>query len=105
MEFNQPKCVSEFAEIGRAIGLTGSDDEISRRLIDEVATLFKSVGILQTLRELGLAEDRQTDAYERDGCFKAAQQQSLSIGHRVHENNHRSGFLWRSRRVGLLGER
>ena len=59
MEFNRPNCVPEFAEIGRAIGLTGSDDAISRKLIDEVAALFQAVGIPRTLRELGLPEDKQ----------------------------------------------
>lgn len=59
MEFNRPKCVPEFAEIGRAIGLAGSDDTLSRKVIDEVAWLLRSVGIPQTLRELGLPEDKQ----------------------------------------------
>ncbi|MES2255407.1 MAG: iron-containing alcohol dehydrogenase [Pseudomonadota bacterium] len=59
MEFNRPSCVREFAEIGRAIGLTGDDDSISRKLIDEVASLLASVGIPRTLKELGLPEDKQ----------------------------------------------
>src|SRR5689334_24218424 len=44
MEFNRPHCVREFAEIGRAIGLSGDDDTVSRKLIDEVAALLASVG-------------------------------------------------------------
>jgi alcohol dehydrogenase class IV len=59
MEFNRPNCVTAFAEIGRAIGLSGTDEELSHRLIDEVAKLLKSVGIPVTLRELGLPEDKQ----------------------------------------------
>ncbi len=59
MEFNRPVCVPEFAEIGRAIGLEGSDETISHKLIDEVASLFQSVGIPRTLRELGLPQDKQ----------------------------------------------
>lgn len=59
MEFNRPKCVEPFAEIGRTIGLTGSDEKISRDVIEEVAKLLQSVGIPRTLRELGLPEDKQ----------------------------------------------
>ena len=59
MEFNRPACVPEFAEIGRAIGLEGSDETISHKLIDEVASLLQSVGIPRTLRELGLPQDKQ----------------------------------------------
>jgi alcohol dehydrogenase class IV len=59
MEFNRPTCVSAFAEIGRAIGLSGSDEELSHKVIDEVAKLLKDIGIPVTLRELGLPEDKQ----------------------------------------------
>lgn len=59
MEFNRPTCVAAFAEIGRAIGLSGSDEELSRKLIDEVAKLLKDIGIPVTLKELGLPEDKQ----------------------------------------------
>ena len=59
MEFNRPNCVPAFAEIGRAIGLTGSEDELSRKLIDAVANLLKEIKIPVTLKELGLPEDKQ----------------------------------------------
>jgi alcohol dehydrogenase class IV len=59
MEFNRPNCVGAFAEIGRAIGLTGSEDELSRKLIDAVANLLKEIKIPVTLKELGLPEDKQ----------------------------------------------
>jgi len=59
MEFNRPNCVTAFAQIGRAIGLIGSDEELSRKLIDEVAKLLKDIGIPVTLKELGLPEDKQ----------------------------------------------
>jgi alcohol dehydrogenase class IV len=59
MEFNRPNCVGCFAEIGRAIGLSGSDEELSRKVIDEVASLLKDIGIPVTLKELGLPEDKQ----------------------------------------------
>jgi len=59
MEFNRPKCVAAFAQIGRAIGLSGSDEELSHKVIDEVARLLKDIGIPVTLRELGLPEDKQ----------------------------------------------
>ncbi len=59
MEFNRPSCVAAFAEIGRAIGLSGSDEELSHKLIDEVAKLLKDIGIPVTLKDLGLPEDKQ----------------------------------------------
>jgi alcohol dehydrogenase class IV len=59
MEFNRPNCVAAFAQIGRAIGLAGSDEELSHKLIDAVAKLLKEVGIPVTLKELGLPADKQ----------------------------------------------
>ncbi len=59
MEFNRPSSVAAFAEIGRAIGLTGSDEELSHKLIDAVAALLKEIGIPVTLKDLGLPEDKQ----------------------------------------------
>jgi alcohol dehydrogenase class IV len=59
MEFNRPSCVAAFAQIGRAIGLSGDDEKISHDLIDEVAKLLHTIGIPRTLAELGLAENRQ----------------------------------------------
>jgi alcohol dehydrogenase len=62
MEFNRPSCTGTFAQIARAleIGNAGdSNDVLSRRLIDEVAQLLKSVGIPGTLKDLGLPADRQ----------------------------------------------
>ncbi len=59
MEFNRPNCVSCFAQIGRAIGLTGTDEELSHKVIDEVASLLKDIGIPVTLKDLGLPEDKQ----------------------------------------------
>jgi len=59
MEFNRPSCITAFAEIAKAIGLTGSEDELSRKLIDAVANLLKEIKIPVTLKELGLPEDKQ----------------------------------------------
>lgn len=59
MEFNRPNCVTSFAQIGRAIGLSGSDEELSHKVIDEVASLLKDIGIPVTLKDLGLPEDKQ----------------------------------------------
>ena len=59
MEFNRPNCVVAFAQIGRAIGLAGTDEELSHKVIDEVASLLKDIGIPVTLKDLGLPEDKQ----------------------------------------------
>lgn len=62
MEFNRPVCVDSFAQIARMLGLgdvRSTDDDLSRILIDEVARLLASVGIPRTLKDLGLAADKQ----------------------------------------------
>lgn len=59
MEFNRPSCVAAFAEIARAIGLSGDDEALSHELIAEVASLLKDIGIPVTLKDLGLPEDKQ----------------------------------------------
>ncbi len=60
MEFNRPSCVSAYAEIARAVGLAGKDDDdLSKKLIDAVAALLKEIKIPVTLKELGLPEDKQ----------------------------------------------
>jgi alcohol dehydrogenase class IV len=67
MEFNRPACVDSFAQIARTLRLgdaNSSDDDLSRILVDEVARLLESVGIPRTLKDLGLAEDKQEWAAE-----------------------------------------
>ena len=59
MEFNRPNCVAAFAQIGRAIGLTGDDEKISHGVIDTVAALLQEIGIPRTLKDLGLPENKQ----------------------------------------------
>jgi alcohol dehydrogenase class IV len=59
MEYNRPACVAAYAEIARAIGLSGTDEVLSHQLIDAVAALLKEIGIPVTLKELGLPEDKQ----------------------------------------------
>lgn len=62
MEFNRPECVGAYAAIGRAIGLDGpgkTDEQLSFEAIDAIAGLLASIGIPRTLKDLGLAEDRQ----------------------------------------------
>lgn len=62
MEYNRPECTDEYAAIARAVGLHSplkSDDELSFDVIDAIAELLASVGIPRSLKELGLAEDRQ----------------------------------------------
>lgn len=62
MEFNRPACVESFAHIARMLGLgdgSNTGDELSHILIDEVARLLASVGIPRTLKDLGLAADKQ----------------------------------------------
>lgn len=62
MEYNRPECTGAYAAIARAVGLDTpgkSDELLSFEVIDAIADLLASVGIPRTLKELGLAEDRQ----------------------------------------------
>lgn len=79
MEFNRPKCVAPFATIARAIGLDApgkTDEDLSFEVIDSIAGLLASIGIPRTLKELGLAEDRQERTAES----------ALRIGRLVNNN-------------------
>jgi alcohol dehydrogenase len=62
MEFNKPVCVGEFAEIARALGVGGQEDDeaaLADRAIDTVAEMFQSVGIPPTLADLGISHAKQ----------------------------------------------
>ncbi len=62
MEYNRPESVGSYATIARAVGLGASgtsDEQLSFEVIDAIAGLLASIGIPRTLRDLGLAEDRQ----------------------------------------------
>jgi alcohol dehydrogenase class IV len=62
MEYNRPSAVVPFARIARALNLgqaDSTDESLSHILINELASLFASVGIPASLRELGLAADKQ----------------------------------------------
>jgi alcohol dehydrogenase class IV len=68
MEFNRPSCVKAFADIARLIQVgdaKSSEEELSYRAVDAVASLFESVGIPRTLRDLGLPADQQMWTAER----------------------------------------
>jgi len=63
MEYNLPRCVPEYAEIGRLFGLASdglSDEEFARRGIDAVDTLFQRIGVPRDLATLGLEADKQS---------------------------------------------
>jgi len=62
MQFNQPACIDQFAELGALVGVgeSGMDQAtLSQRFIDGVASLLASVNIPRTLKDMGLAEDKQ----------------------------------------------
>jgi alcohol dehydrogenase len=60
MQFNQPACTPAFAELARAVGLSGTTEaDLSQAFIDAVADLLGTVGIPRSLAALGLKEDQQ----------------------------------------------
>ncbi len=62
MEYNRPESMGAYAAIARAVGLDApgkTDEQLSFEVIDAIAALLASIGIPRTLKELGLAEDRQ----------------------------------------------
>ncbi|MBN9216713.1 MAG: iron-containing alcohol dehydrogenase, partial [Mesorhizobium sp.] len=52
---------TEIGEIGIALGLSGQGHDVeslAHATIDEIARLFRAIGITVTLAQLGLAEDK-----------------------------------------------
>lgn len=61
MRYNLPVAAAEIGEIGIALGLSGQGHDVeslAHATIDEIARLFRAIGITGTLAELGLAEDK-----------------------------------------------
>ncbi len=61
MRYNLPVAATEIGEIGIALGLSGQGHNVqslAQATIDEIARLFRAIGITPTLAELGLAEDK-----------------------------------------------
>jgi alcohol dehydrogenase len=61
MSYNRVAAAAEIAEIGTALGLPDGHrtvDEKARATIDEIARLFRAIGIAPTLAELGLPADK-----------------------------------------------
>jgi alcohol dehydrogenase class IV len=61
MGFNKPACLDELAEIAIALGVSVSGrakDDLADAAIVEVSRLFKAIGIVPNLRELGLPADK-----------------------------------------------
>ncbi len=62
MQYNRPACVDQFAELALLVGLGASGDgpeALSQRFVDGMADLLASVNIPRSLKEMGLAEDKQ----------------------------------------------
>ncbi|KJC50459.1 alcohol dehydrogenase [Bradyrhizobium sp. LTSP885] len=57
MEYNQPRCVEEFDEIGEILGLPTSPHR-SPAVAAKIADLFARIGIPKTIREMGYPEDK-----------------------------------------------
>jgi alcohol dehydrogenase len=58
MTYNAPSCMGSLANIGRALGATGSETDMARTAIEKVRALLAEIGIPRTLADLGLTEDR-----------------------------------------------
>lgn len=61
MDFNLPSATREYAEIGRAIGVssTGQPDiEAATEAIAAIRSLLKTIGIPESLHEIGIHEDQ-----------------------------------------------
>lgn len=61
MIYNLPAAISEFAEVGAALGLPQAGKELDEKAsatIEEVSRLFGAIGITRTLAELGLPAAR-----------------------------------------------
>ncbi len=58
MAFNRPACRAEFAQIARAMGVSGQDDNaLADAAIVAVRDLFDRIGLPATLKDLGVSAD------------------------------------------------
>ncbi len=59
MAFNRPNCTATYAEVARAMGIAGSDqEELADAAVAAVSALFDDIGIPKTLADLGLKADQ-----------------------------------------------
>jgi len=59
LAFNRPACPAAMAEVARAMGVAGEDEEqLSHAAVNAVAELFKAIGIPVTLAAMGLTADK-----------------------------------------------
>jgi alcohol dehydrogenase len=59
MAFNRPACTAGYADVARAMGIAGTDQEaLADAAVLAVSTLFDTIGIPKTLSELGLKSDQ-----------------------------------------------
>lgn len=58
IQYNKKNAMARYAEIARAVGLTGeSDDILTQKLIDKINAYNATLGIPKTLREFGIKEE------------------------------------------------
>lgn len=68
LAYIRPACVSELAQVARALGVGADDDELaSERAVREIARLVESIGIPRTLRAAGVARE-QLRAFAEDAA-------------------------------------
>lgn len=98
MTYNRPVTLPELADIGRAMGATGADDDaLADAAIAQVAALFAAIGIPANLQALGMAEDK----------IEWTASQSLTIG-RLIDNNPRpidAAAMSKLVRAAYIGDR
>ena len=58
-QYQYPKTLARYAEIGRSVGLTGKNDaEVFEKLLAKLDELMRTIEILPTIRDYGVANPR-----------------------------------------------
>ncbi|MCF8083636.1 MAG: iron-containing alcohol dehydrogenase [Deltaproteobacteria bacterium] len=57
MAYNLPACRAKTAELGRALGVRGSDEELSDLAVERIKNLTRAIGIPSGISELGIPRE------------------------------------------------
>ncbi len=77
-QYAYPHALERYAEVAQFLGMTGNNEELLDKLIDQIETLKEKIGIRKTIREYGISEedflstlDQMTEQAFDDQCTGA----------------------------------
>ncbi len=77
-QYSYPHTLARYAEIGRSVGLTGTDEEVFEKLLEKLEELMRAIEIKPTIRDYGVEEkyfldtlDEMSEQAFNDQCTAA----------------------------------